>query len=125
MKKQLKGKEITIGGDVYVLPALPYVAYEDYDAIGKIGALLKFAQSLGTGTFPEDSGTMFKNMRELLTLALKRNYPDIEDEFVKENISFQEMMNAFATLQKNEMEIQEVKAKIDEKNVEKPNADVN
>ena len=106
---------------------MPYVAYGENDALGKLINFVTFGKqlqhSLSTGEYLKDSGATLKELRELVVMALQRNYPEMTDEFVKSNISFIELFNAFGAMQANENEAQEIKKKVDEKNVEKPNVE--
>ncbi|OIR10975.1 hypothetical protein GALL_71460 [mine drainage metagenome] len=74
----IKGMDINLGGTVYTVPPLSLGAIEDMH-----DRLLSFKG----GADPESC----KLVIDCTWRALKRNYPDIERDFVRENVGFENM----------------------------------
>ncbi len=88
----IDGREITLGGKVYVLPPLNFAA---------LRRLAPKIQEVG-GAFL--SGNLFVDMEkalvvsELVHAALKRNYPEITLEEVEEAVDFDNIKDIFPAL---------------------------
>jgi hypothetical protein len=115
-----EGQEVTIGGKTYILPDLGYGAYEDHDAFAKIiniGLALEKQQSDPLNNpIPK---AVFTDIRELIHLALKRNYPDLTLEELKEALGLGSALMAVTKLIQREMEVNELLAAELEKNARK------
>jgi hypothetical protein len=82
VEPKYKGIELDFAGSILIMPPLSGIAYAEHDAFEKIGTIEKTIKEKGNF----DSGA-YKIMLELVTLALQRNYPKINEKFVMENIT--------------------------------------
>ena len=115
-----EGQEVVIGGKTYILPDLGYGAYEDHDAFAKIIniglALEKQKADVLNNPIPKE---VFADIRELIYLALKRNYPYLTMEELKDALGLGSALLAVTKLIQREMEVNERLAAELEKNVGK------
>ena len=96
----VKGVPIELGGKEYILPPLPVRAYSKGDANAKIQkiqeALLKMQNNKGIVDIPPDA---ISDLVSLVTLALKRNYPDITEDLVEDEVyDIMSLVNMFQYL---------------------------
>ena len=86
-KKQnvkFNGVEITLGGETYVLPPLPIKAFSKGDASAKIQRIQsEFMKMNEEQTFAVSQESV-ADLVSLVTMALARNYPQIDDSVVEE-----------------------------------------
>ena len=86
-KKQnvkFNGVEITLGGETYVLPPLPIKAFSKGDASAKIQRIQKeFMQMNEEQTFSVSQESV-SDLVSLVTMALGRNYPQIDEDIVED-----------------------------------------
>ena len=115
-----EGQDVKIGTTTYVMPDLSYGAYEDHDAFAKIiniGVALDKHKANPLGQpVPK---IIFSDIRELIFMALQRNYPDLTMEELKEELGLGSALLAISLLINREMEINELLAAEIEKNVSK------
>lgn len=83
------GKKIMLGGKEYVLPPLGINAYRKHDAFQKLqlvqDAMGKLQEDNKIGEFPIEA---LDTVVELIHLALKRNYPDVDEAFLYDALDF-------------------------------------
>lgn len=86
-KKQnvkFNGVDIVLGGETYVLPPLPIKAFSKGDASEKIQRIQKeFVQMNEENTFAVSKESV-SDLVDLVTMALARNYPQIDASLVEE-----------------------------------------
>jgi hypothetical protein len=85
-KKNVKfnGTEITLNGEVYVLPPLPIKAFSKGDASAKIQRIQKeFMQMNQDNTFAVSQESV-SDLVSLVTMALQRNYPGVDESVVED-----------------------------------------
>jgi hypothetical protein len=86
-KKQnvkFNGVEIELGGDIYVLPPLPIKAFSKGDASKKIQHIQsEFMKMNGDNSF-DISKESISDLVSLVTMALARNYPQINEDIVED-----------------------------------------
>ena len=86
-KKQnvkFNGVEITLGGETYVLPPLPIKAFSKGDASAKIQRIQsEFMKMNEEQTFAVSQESV-ADLVSLVTMALGRNYPQVEESVVEE-----------------------------------------
>jgi hypothetical protein len=85
-KKNVKfnGTEITLNGEVYVLPPLPIKAFSKGDASAKIQRIQKeFSQMDQENTFAVSQESV-SDLVSLVTMALQRNYPGVDESVVED-----------------------------------------
>jgi hypothetical protein len=85
-KKNVKfnGTEITLNGEVYVLPPLPIKAFSKGDASAKIQRIQKeFMQMNQENTFAVSQESV-SDLVSLVTMALQRNYPGVDESVVED-----------------------------------------
>lgn len=81
---KVPGNEITLAGQVYVMPALSAAAVKQNR---------EKLNSLTSTTMPDVC-----IVAELAYLALRRNYPDITQEFVDDVVDFSNMLEVYEAL---------------------------
>ncbi|MDF2563678.1 MAG: hypothetical protein K0Q53_73 [Massilibacillus sp.] len=114
-----KGQEVEFGDKKYVMPDLPYVAYEEFDAFEKIAKTVMSVAEMESAPFLKPlKKEVFANIRELLYLAIRRNYPELTEEEFKDQINPGNGLAAFKKLVDREIEIQGIIKQVTEKNEE-------
>ena len=84
MNVKFNGVEITLGGETYVLPPLPIKAFSKGDASAKIQRIQsEFMKMNEEQTFAVSQESV-ADLVSLVTMALARNYPQIDDSVVEE-----------------------------------------
>ena len=86
-KKQnvkFNGVEITLGGETYVLPPLPIKAFSKGDASAKIQRIQSEFMKMNEEQTLAVSQESVADLVSLVTMALARNYPQIDDSVVEE-----------------------------------------
>ena len=86
-KKQnvkFNGVEITLGGETYVLPPLPIKAFSKGDASAKIQRIQQEFMKMNEEQTFAVSQESVADLVSLVTMALARNYPQIDDSVVEE-----------------------------------------
>lgn len=105
---KFSGVDIVLNGETYVLPPLPIKAYSKGNATEKIQRILKDVNS-GNGSIMPLTQESVVDLVELITLALQRNYPAIDENLVEDGCSdIITLLNMFQYLiaQNNVMEKQ-------------------
>jgi hypothetical protein len=86
-KKQnvkFKGVDIILGGETYVLPPLPIKAFSKGDASAKIQRIQnEFSEMNNKQTFAVSQESV-ADLVSLVTMALGRNYPQIDEDVVED-----------------------------------------
>ena len=99
-KKQnvkFNGVDIVLGGETYVLPPLPIKAFSKGDASAKIQRIQKeFVQMNEDNTFAV-SQEIVSDLVSLVTMALGRNYPQIDEDVVEDGC--EDIMTLFSLFQ--------------------------
>ena len=114
---KFKGVIIDIGGDEYTLPPLSIRAFSKEDAGAKIKQIQKaFVGVQADGADPDITAMMDSEVVEdlitLVTSALRRNYPDIDEDVVADGIS--DIMTLFNLFQYLVSQNDEVMKKMEE-----------
>jgi hypothetical protein len=81
---KVKGQKILLDGKEYILPPLPIKAWSKGDASEKIKKINTDLQNMKTDGLGAVSKESWSNLVDLITTALKRNYPDITEEIVED-----------------------------------------
>ena len=128
-----RGITIKLEDKEYILPSLPLAAYEEENALEKMGELLQWFLSTQerlkdtknndsvTNIFANSSGNI-KKIRELIFIAFHRNYPEITEDEFKDMLGLKELKEIGTAFINNEFGIMGAANKINEKNVGKPSA---
>jgi hypothetical protein len=99
-KKQnvkFNGVDIVLGGETYVLPPLPIKAFSKGDASAKIQRIQKeFVQMNEDNTFAVSQESV-SDLVSLVTMALGRNYPQIDEDVVEDGC--EDIMTLFSLFQ--------------------------
>ena len=99
-KKQnvkFNGVDIVLGGETYVLPPLPIKAFSKGDASAKIQRIQKeFVQMNEDNTFAVSQESV-SDLVSLVTMALGRNYPQIDEDVVEDGC--EDIMTLFSMFQ--------------------------
>lgn len=112
-KKNVKfnGTEITLNGEVYVLPPLPIKAFSKGDASAKIQRIQKeFSQMNQENTFAVSQESV-SDLVSLVTMALQRNYPGVDESVVEDGC--EDIMTLFSLFQYLISQSEEMKQKIE------------
>jgi hypothetical protein len=112
-KKNVKfnGTEITLSGEVYVLPPLPIKAFSKGDASAKIQRIQKeFMQMNQDNTFAVSAESV-SDLVSLVTLALQRNYPGVDESVVEDGC--EDIMTLFSLFQYLISQSEEMKQRIE------------
>jgi hypothetical protein len=81
---KFKGVDIILGGETYVLPPLPIKAFSKGDASAKIQRIQnEFSEMNNKQTFAVSQESV-ADLVSLVTMALGRNYPQIDDDVVED-----------------------------------------
>jgi len=86
-KKQnvkFNGVDIVLGGETYVLPPLPIKAFSKGDASAKIQRIQQEFMKMNEEQTFAVSQESVADLVSLVTMALARNYPQIDDSVVEE-----------------------------------------
>ena len=86
-KKQnvkFNGVEITLGGETYVLPPLPIKAFSQGDASAKIARIQSEFMKMNEEQSFSVSQESVADLVSLVTMALARNYPQIDEDIVED-----------------------------------------
>jgi hypothetical protein len=86
-KKQnvkFNGVEITLGGETYVLPPLPIKAFSKGDASAKITRIQGSFQKMNEDNSFAITQESVADLVSLVTMALQRNYPGIDENVVED-----------------------------------------
>ena len=86
-KKQnvkFNGVEITLGGETYVLPPLPIKAFSKGDASAKIARIQSEFMKMNEEQSFSVSQESVADLVSLVTMALGRNYPQIDEDVVED-----------------------------------------
>jgi hypothetical protein len=115
-KKQnvkFNGVEIELGGDIYVLPPLPIKAFSKGDASKKIQHIQsEFMQMSGNENSFNISQESISDLVSLVTMALARNYPQINEDIVEEGCK--DIMFLFSLFQHLITQSEEMNKRIEE-----------
>jgi hypothetical protein len=85
-KKQnvkFNGIEIELGGETYILPPLPIKAYSKGDASAKIQHIQNEFEEMAKDSRVVASQEATAELVTLVTMALARNYPQIDENLVE------------------------------------------
>ena len=99
MKQSVKfnGVDIVLGGETYVLPPLPIKAFSKGDASAKIQRIQgEFMKMKDEGTVIASQESV-SDLVSLVTMALGRNYPQIDEDVVEEGCA--DIMTLFSMFQ--------------------------
>ena len=86
-KKQnvkFNGVEITLGGETYILPPLPIKAFSKGDASAKITRIQNSFQKMNEDNSFAITQESVADLVSLVTMALARNYPQIDEDIVED-----------------------------------------
>ena len=86
-KKQnvkFNGVEIVLGGETYVLPPLPIKAFSKGDASAKIARIQSEFMKMNEEQSFSVSQESVADLVSLVTMALARNYPQIDEDIVED-----------------------------------------
>lgn len=86
-KKQnvkFNGVDIVLGGETYVLPPLPIKAFSKGDASAKISRIQNEFQKMNEDNTFSISQESVADLVSLVTMALARNYPQIDEDIVED-----------------------------------------
>ena len=79
----IEGTTVTLGGQSFVMPPLNFKALKKYlPAIGKFQSNKVTVEQMGL-------------MTEVIQSALVRNYPDVTQDFIEENLDLRNMTGIF------------------------------
>ena len=84
-KKQnvkFNGVEIVLGGETYILPPLPIKAFSKGDASAKIARIQSEFMKMNEEQSFSVSQESVADLVSLVTMALARNYPQIDEDIV-------------------------------------------
>lgn len=99
-KKQsvkFNGVDIVLGGETYVLPPLPIKAFSKGDASAKIQRIQsEFMKMRDEGTVIASQESV-SDLVSLVTMALGRNYPQIDEDVVEDGC--EDIMTLFSMFQ--------------------------
>ena len=99
-KKQnvkFNGVDIVLGGETYVLPPLPIKAFSKGDASAKIQRIQQeFLKMNEDNTFAVSQESV-SDLVSLVTMALGRNYPQIDEDVVEDGC--EDIMTLFSLFQ--------------------------
>ena len=99
-KKQnvkFSGVDIVLGGETYVLPPLPIKAFSKGDASAKIQRIQQeFMKMKDEGTVIASQESV-SDLVSLVTMALGRNYPQIDEDVVEDGC--EDIMTLFSMFQ--------------------------
>jgi len=99
-KKQsvkFNGVDIVLGGETYVLPPLPIKAFSKGDASAKIQRIQQeFMKMKDEGTVIASQESV-SDLVSLVTMALGRNYPQIDEDVVEDGC--EDIMTLFSMFQ--------------------------
>ncbi|MBU2701181.1 hypothetical protein Ga0466249_002295 [Sporomusaceae bacterium BoRhaA] len=116
---KFEGTEVSFRDKTYIMPDLPYIAYEDYEAMIKIVDIARSLDAMhGNPLLNPFTGKTLKDARKLIMLAIKRNYPDIDEEEFIQNLRLVDVILAAGVLIDREVRVQEMVSIDKEKNVE-------
>jgi len=115
-KKQnvkFNGVEIELGGEIYVLPPLPIKAFSKGDASKKIqhiqSEFMKMNDNNNSFNISQES---ISDLVSLVTMALARNYPQINEDIVEEGCK--DIMFLFSLFQHLITQSEEMNKRIEE-----------
>jgi Flp pilus assembly CpaF family ATPase len=114
-KKQnvkFNGIEIELGGETYILPPLPIKAYSKGDASAKIQHIQNEFEEMAKDSRVVASQEATAELVTLVTMALARNYPQIDENLVEEGCA--DIMVLFSFFQYLISQSDEMKARIEE-----------
>lgn len=115
-----KGQDVQFAGETFVMPDLPYIAYEEYDAFEKITNIVTAMAKMESGLMSNPlKKEVFADARLLVFLAIKRNYPDLSEEVFLDMINPGSILIALRKLIDRELEIQGMIKQVAEKNEKK------
>ena len=85
-KKNVKfnGVEISLGGETYILPPLPIKAFSKGDASAKITRIQNSFQKMNEDNSFAITQESVADLVSLVTMALARNYPQIDEDIVED-----------------------------------------
>ena len=94
---KFKGVDIILGGETYVLPPLPIKAFSKGDASAKIQRIQnEFSEMNNKQTFAVSQESV-ADLVSLVTMALGRNYPQIDEATVEDGC--EDIMTLFSLFQ--------------------------
>lgn len=99
-KKQnvkFKGVDIELGGETYVLPPLPIKAFSKGDASAKIQRIQNEFVEMNDKQMLTISPESVSDLVDLVTMALGRNYPQIDEATVEDGC--EDIMTLFSLFQ--------------------------
>lgn len=98
-KKNVKfnGQEIELGGETYILPPLPIKAFSKGDASAKIQRIQEDLKNMNDNQTFSVSKESVADLVDLVTMALQRNYPGIDENLVED--SCDDIMTLFSYFQ--------------------------
>jgi hypothetical protein len=99
-KKQnvkFKGVDIELGGEIYVLPPLPIKAFSKGDASAKIQRIQNEFVEMNDKQMLTISQESVSDLVALVTMALGRNYPQIDEATVEDGC--EDIMTLFSLFQ--------------------------
>jgi len=114
-----KGEEITIGEKKYILPVLPYIAYDENEGFEEVFAIMeavdKFLKNPLENPIPRK---VFADAKKYLLLGLKRNYPDIDEQEFNSSLTAGSAIRAAGQMVTQEIKEHNLIMSVNEKNVE-------
>lgn len=83
---KFRGVEIELAGKKYVMPPLPIKAFSKENASEKLQKIAEDVKKMGQNGWGAITADSWNALVELVTMALRRNYPDITPEDVEDGI---------------------------------------
>ena len=81
---KFNGVEIVLGGETYILPPLPIKAFSKGDASAKIARIQSEFMKMNEEQSFSVSQESVADLVSLVTMALGRNYPQIDEDVVED-----------------------------------------
>jgi hypothetical protein len=97
MNVKFNGIEIELGGETYILPPLPIKAYSKGDASNKIQHIQSEFEAMAKDSKIVASQEATAELVTLVTMALARNYPQIDESIVEDGCA--DIMTLFSYFQ--------------------------
>lgn len=108
---KFKGVEIELAGEKYIMPPLPIKAFSKGDASAKLKLINDDVKKMQSGEL-DFSQEAVSGLVSLVTVALQRNYPGIDESAVEDGV--EDIMALFKYIQPLISQSDDVKKKMDE-----------
>ena len=109
---KFNGVEITLGGETYILPPLPIKAFSKGDASAKIQLIQDEFEKMAKDNTIVASKEATSELVTLITMALARNYPQIDEDVVEDGC--EDIMTLFSLFQYLISQSDEMKKRVEE-----------